>query len=169
MEVTDVTHPSEEAVDSLVEDEEAPMVDEATETPKEDEASLDPVMATVENHPSSLRKRNRSAAAKTIKSVLRSARNVVKPIRVNDKDKIDKPRVELQSYATEFNSDVLRTWRSTAPQADIEEMLPVLRLLTDIRKGATPEEYGRAKQAFLEGVEKTGHAIVDLARQVDDA
>ena len=47
-------------------------------------------------------------------------------------------------------------------------MLPVLRVLTDLRKGATPEEYGRAKQAFLEGVEKTGYAIVDLARQVDE-
>ena len=170
MEVTDVTHPSEEAVDSLVEDEEAPTVDEATETPKEDEASLDPVMATVEKSSELAPKAKPSAAAKTIKSVLRSARNVVKPIRVNDKDKIDKPRVELQSYATEFNSDVSGTWRFrlAVPQADIEEMLPVLRLLTDIRKGATPEEYGRAKQAFLEGVEKTGHAIVDLARQVDD-
>lgn len=170
MEVTDVTHPSEEAVDSLVEDEEAPTVDEATETPKEDEASLDPVMATVEESSELAPKAKPSAAAKTIKSVLRSARNVVKPIRVNDKDKIDKPRVELQSYATEFNSDVSGTWRFrlAVPQADIEEMLPVLRLLTDIRKGATPEEYGRAKQAFLEGVEKTGHAIVDLARQVDD-
>ena len=170
MEITDITHPSEEAVDTLVEDEEAPTVDEATETPKEDEASLDPVMATVEESSELAPKAKPSAAAKTIKSVLRSARNVVKPIRVNDKDKIDKPRVELQSYATEFNSDVSGTWRFrlAVPQADIEEMLPVLRLLTDIRKGATPEEYGRAKQAFLEGVEKTGHAIVDLARQVDD-
>ena len=59
MEVTDVTHPSEEAVDSLVEDEEAPMVDEATETPKEDEASLDPVMATVEESSELAPKRNR--------------------------------------------------------------------------------------------------------------
>ena len=106
----------------------------------------------------------------TFKKVLRQARNVVKQNR--PAEKIVKQVTTLASlpHETEFDSSVSGAWRFrlAVPRADIEEMLPALRIVTDIRKGDTPEEYGRAKTAFLKGVEDTGYAIVDLARQVSD-
>lgn len=112
-----------------------------------------------------------TAAGKAFKSVFRTARNVVTSNRLKEKEAPEeKPRIGLESYEKEFAAATSGAWRFrlAVPQADIEEMLPVVRVLTDLRKGATLEEYGRAKQAFLAGVENMGYAFVDLARQVDE-
>jgi len=146
----------------------AETVAEQTSESEKETSLMEPVLVAGEAEVAQKAKPN--AAANAVRGVLRSARNVVKSNKVNEKEKDEKSRITLSSYENEFNSDVSGAWRFrlAVPEADIEEMLPVLRVLTDLRKGATPEEYGRAKQAFLEGVEKTGYAIVDLARQVDE-
>ena len=143
--------------------------DDAEQTNEAPKGALSAEIAAILQGKESDDKGRPKAAAKTIKSVLRTARNVVMSNKV-EKEPEEKPRVELQSYENEFESATSGAWRFrlAVPQADIEEMLPVLRVITDLRKGATPEEYGRSKQAFLEGLENMGYAVVDLARQIDD-
>jgi len=107
----------------------------------------------------------------TFTKVLRQARNVVKQNRPAEKTVEQLTTLaSLPPHETDFDSSVSGAWRFrlAVPRADIEEMLPALRIVTDIRKGDTPEEYGRAKAAFLKSVEDTGYAIVDLAKQVSD-
>ena len=63
-------------------------------------------------------------------------------------------------------------WRLllAVPQADVEEMLPAVRLAAALREGATPLEYTRAKDHFLEAVRGVAlKASEELGRQLDDA
>jgi len=162
VEVADTTSDDVVAVQTSSEDDS----EQIMEAPK---SALSTEIAAIPLGRESDEKGRTKAAAKTIKSVLRTARNVVLSNKF-EKEPDEKPRMELQSYENEFESATSGAWRFrlAVPQADIEEMLPVLRVITDLRKGATPEEYGRAKQAFLEGVDNMGYAFVDLARQIDD-
>lgn len=150
---------------------EATEVSNSTETvQEEDDAAQE--LASVGDATETVKKTLKQMNTKPtmLKSVLRSARNVVKPNKGNEKKLIQKPHVSLPPYETEFTPDVSGAWRFrlAIPEADIEEMLPALRVITGLRKGDTPEEYGRAKQAFLAGVERSGTALIDLARQVED-
>jgi hypothetical protein len=63
-------------------------------------------------------------------------------------------------------------WRLllAVPQADVEEMLPAVRLAAALREGATPLEYTRAKDHFLEAVRGVAlKASEELGRQLDEA
>lgn len=60
--------------------------------------------------------------------------------------------------------------RLAVPQADVEEMLPAVRLAAALREGATPLEYTRAKDHFLEAVRGVAiKASEELGRQLDEA
>jgi len=63
-------------------------------------------------------------------------------------------------------------WRLllSVPQADVEEMLPAVRLAAALREGATPLEYTRAKDHFLDAVRGVAiKASEELGRQLDEA
>jgi hypothetical protein len=63
-------------------------------------------------------------------------------------------------------------WRLllAVPQADVEEMLPAVRLAAALREGATPLEYTRAKDHFLDNVRRVAiKASEDLGRQLEEA
>ena len=63
-------------------------------------------------------------------------------------------------------------WRLllAVPQADVEEMLPAVRLAAALREGATPLEYTRAKDHFLDAVRDVAiKASEELGRQLDEA
>ena len=64
------------------------------------------------------------------------------------------------------------SWRLllAVPQADVEEMLPAVRLAAALREGATPLEYTRAKDHFLGAVRRIAiRASEELGRQLDEA
>ena len=64
------------------------------------------------------------------------------------------------------------SWRLllAVPQADVEEMLPAVRLAAALREGATPLEYTRAKDHFLGAVRHIAiRASEELGRQLDEA
>jgi hypothetical protein len=63
-------------------------------------------------------------------------------------------------------------WRLllAVPQADVEEMIPAVRLAAALREGATPLEYTRAKDHFLDAVRDVAiKASEELGRQLDEA
>lgn len=63
-------------------------------------------------------------------------------------------------------------WRLllAVPQADVEEMLPAVRLAAALREGATPLEYTRAKEHFLHAVRRIAiKASEELGRQLEEA
>jgi hypothetical protein len=43
-------------------------------------------------------------------------------------------------------------FRLAVPSADVEEMLPAVRLFASLREESTPQEYGRAKEAFVNAI-----------------
>ena len=64
------------------------------------------------------------------------------------------------------------SWRLllAVPQADVEEMLPAVRLAAALREGATPLEYTRAKDHFLGAVRSIAiRASEELGRQLYEA
>ena len=68
---------------------------------------------------------------------------------------------DLESLVTEEPATPVEemdpgAWRLmlAVPQADVEEMLPAVRLAAVLREGATPLEYTRAKDHFLHEVRK---------------
>jgi hypothetical protein len=84
---------------------------------------------------------------------------------------------DLESLVTEEPATPVEemdpgAWRLmlAVPQADVEEMLPAVRLAAVLREGATPLEYTRAKDHFLHEVRKLAiTASEELGRQLDQA
>jgi hypothetical protein len=59
-------------------------------------------------------------------------------------------------------------FRLAVPSADIEEMLPAVRLFASLREESTPQEYGRAKEAFVNAVSQASVISQDISRDVFD-
>lgn len=81
---------------------------------------------------------------------------------VQEEEEPSQPPVEMDPGA----------WRLllTVPQADVEEMLPAVRLAAALREGATPLEYTRAKDHFLDAVRRVAiKASDELGRQLEEA
>jgi len=59
-------------------------------------------------------------------------------------------------------------FRLAVPSADVEEMLPAVRLFASLREESTPQEYGRAKEAFVNAISQASVISQDISRDVFD-
>lgn len=59
-------------------------------------------------------------------------------------------------------------FRLAVPSADVEEMLPAVRLFASLREESTPQEYGRAKEAFMNAISQASVISQDISRDVFD-
>ena len=57
-------------------------------------------------------------------------------------------------------------FRLAVPSADVEEMLPAVRLFASLREESTPQEYGRAKEAFVNAISQASVISQDISRDV---